>query len=95
MVSPYVQRALSVELKELGNIALCRHPLGASKLNWGNEMAFLIIGEMSGVGDDVSREPLPGLTAEFFRMCRKARMKKPIVLVLFVESGLPGSLKPP
>lgn len=67
LISPYARRLLSVELTELGNSTLCRHPLEASKFNWGREMAFLIIGEMSGGGEDMSREHPRGRATEFFR----------------------------
>lgn len=95
IISPYVHSESSVELRELGNSTLCRHPLGASVFSWGSEMAFLMMGEMSGGGDDVSREPPRGLATEFFRTCRKVRVKNPVVLELCAESGLPGSLTPP
>lgn len=95
IISPYVQRESSVELMELGNSTLCRHPLGESMFSWGREMAFLMMGEMSGGGDDKSREPARGRGTEFFRTCRKVRVKNPVVLELFAESGLPGSLVPP
>ncbi|RCU34773.1 hypothetical protein DVA76_19135, partial [Acinetobacter baumannii] len=51
IISPYVQRESSVELMELGNSTLCRQPLGESMFSWGREMAFLMMGEMSGGGD--------------------------------------------
>lgn len=92
---PYVQRESSAELTELGNIILCRHPLGESMFSWGREMAFLMMGEMSGGGDVKSREPPLGHGPEFFRTCRKLREKNPVDLELFAESGLPGSLVPP
>lgn len=63
-------------------------------LSCGREMAFFMMGEMSGGGDDddnVSR----GLATEFFRPCRNVRVKKPVVLELLAESGLPGSLAAP
>lgn len=95
LISPYVRRLLSVELTELGNSTLCRHPLEASKFNWGREIAFLIMGEMSGGGEDVSREPPRGRATEFLRTWWKARVKKPAILELLVESGLPGGRRPP
>ncbi|KAA8584859.1 hypothetical protein FQN60_003553 [Etheostoma spectabile] len=85
----------SVEPMELGNMTLCRHPLGESKFSWGREMAFLMMGETSGGMDDKSRESPRGRGTEFFRTCRKVRVKNPVVLELFAESGLPGSLLPP
>lgn len=95
IISPYVQRESSVELMELGNITLCRHPLGESMFSWGRETAFLMMGEMSGGREDKSRESPRGRGTEFFRTCRKVRVKNPVVLELLVESGLPGSLMPP
>lgn len=82
-------------LTELGNSTLCRHPLEASMLSCGRETAFLMMGETSGGGDDVSREPPRGLATEFFRTCRNVRVKNPVVFELLVESGLPGSRTPP
>lgn len=81
-----------MELIELGNSTLCRHPLGDSTFSCGREMAFLMMGETSGGGDDKSREPPRGHGPEFLRTWRKVRVKKPVVLEL---SGLPGSLMPP
>ena len=89
-----MQRESSVELTELGNIILFMHPLGESMFSWGREMAFLMMGETSG-GGDRSRDALRGRGTEFFRTCLKVRVKKPVVLELLVESGLPGSRTPP
>ncbi|TNN58464.1 Interferon-induced very large GTPase 1 [Liparis tanakae] len=72
-----------------------RHPLGESTFSWGREMAFLMMGETSGGGDDNSRELPRGRGTEFFRTCRKLRVKNLVVLELFAESGLSGSLMPP
>lgn len=95
IISPYVQKESSVELMELGNSTLCRHPLGESMFSWGKEIAFLMIGEISGGGEDKSREPPRGRGPEVLRTCRKVRVKNPVVLELLAESGLPGSLMPP
>lgn len=96
IISPYAQKESSVELMELGNSTLCRHPLGESMFSWGKEMAFLMMGETSGGGgDDRSREPPRGLGPEVFRTFLKVRVKNLVVLELLVESGLPGSRMPP
>ena len=56
IISPYVQKESSAELRELGNSTLCRQPLVESMFSCGREMAFLMMGEMSGGGDDKSLE---------------------------------------
>ena len=58
-------------------------------------MAFFMMGEMSGGGEDKSREPRRGRGAELLCTCRNVRVKKPVDLELIAESGLPGSFMPP
>lgn len=62
-------------------------------LSCGREMAFFMMGETSGGGDDDDTSRC--LATEFFRPWRNVRVKKPAVLELLAESGLPGSLAAP
>lgn len=75
-----------MQLVEVGRSAPSRPPL--ARLSWGREMAFFMMGEMGGGGDDSSRESALSLGWGVLLTWRSVREKN----LAGLESGLSGTL---